>query len=399
MLKYVIRLDFTSFPQGGVLMTFCKVRAKGLKIGSLSTGTKNCITDVIGVQTGHSTIKEGESCTGVTAILPHSGDLFQHKVAAASHVLNGFTKCIGTLQIDELGNIETPIMLTNTLNVGKVADGTIDYMLESSHNKYRINSINPVVLECNDGYLNDINTRTVNTEDVLSAIKTANDDITHEGCIGAGKGMISFGYKSGIGCSSRVITDEKTGLTYTLGALVLSNFGKREQFQIQGNYVEKLLNNANNSEEKQWDFRNVRLNDEPNLPDSNGSIIIILATDAPLENRQLNRLAKRAPLGLSKLGGYASHGSGEVVVAFSTTNIYPHVSSDNKSSVKKYAENILIDHPSLMDKLFQGVVEAIEESVLNSINCSETTTGYQGRVVEKLPFDKVIHRIVNNLCG
>ncbi|ACB86438.1 P1 family peptidase [Natranaerobius thermophilus] len=369
-------------------MEILRIRDRGIFPGSLMPGTKNCITDVSGVCVEHETILEEDLCTGVTAILPHSGDLFQEKVTGAAHIMNGFTKCTGLLQVQELGTIETPIMLTNTLNVGKVSDATIDYMVNQSNEQYRINSINPVILECNDGYLNNIQKRPVEKSHVYSAINNSSSKKVKEGSVGAGTGMITFGFKGGIGSSSRVISWENR--SYTLGTLVLSNFGSKNNLEIQGIPVGKYLNQNNSV--------NTDQDEKPELSDSSGSIIMILATDIPLNSRQLKRIAKRAPLGLSKVGGFASHGSGEVALAFSNVNISPFLSKNtpnNKLNITEEREHYLstsyLDHPQLMNNIFQAAVETVEESVLNALSCSNSITAYQDRTVKALPWDEITH--------
>lgn len=326
----------------------------------LKKGKHNCITDVEGVKVGHVTLyekinKQDTICTGVTAILPHSGNLFTKKVRAASYVINGYGKTSGLVQVDELGLIESPIMLTNTFSVGPVLQGTLTYMLEE--NKAigdSTSSINIVVGECNDSYLNSMRLQAIKPKHAIQAIEYATNKQVEEGAVGAGKGMVCFGYKGGIGTASRtVIANRKK---YTFGCLVLSNFGKRE---------EAAFANGNKT--------------TINTPD--GSIMIIIATDAPLYDRQLKRLAKRTTVGLGKTGSYIDHGSGDIVIAFSTANKYSHEAKNAEETLSFIRD----DHP-LMKHFFRAVVEITEEAILNSLIKAETTIGRNGRTVEKAPF-------------
>ncbi|MGX6444890.1 DmpA family aminopeptidase [Neobacillus sp. K501] len=335
-----------------------KIRETGLGIGSLPTGEKNCITDVDGVMVGHVTldyplddIGKEYACTGVTAILPHKGNLFKGKVAAASYVINGFGKTTGLVQVDELGVLESPIMLTNTFGVPAVTQGTLEYMLgENPEIGETTGTINIVVGECNDSYLNSIRAFPLKPEHAIEAIKSASDHLAEEGAVGAGKGMVCFGYKGGIGSSSRKIDE------YTIGCIVLSNFGKTEEFR---GYSSK----------------------EGLSETADGSIIMVLATDAPLSDRQLRRVAKRCGIGLGRTGSHFSHGSGDIVIAFSTANKMDHFAEEMVESRIQLRE----DHP-IMNKLFTGAAEAAEEAILNSLSQAETTMGRHGRVVDKMIF-------------
>jgi D-aminopeptidase len=337
-----------------------KIRETGLNIGSLPTGVKNCITDVDGVMVGHVTLDHplddtGKefACTGVTAILPHKGNLFKEKVTAASYVINGFGKTTGLVQVDELGVLESPIMLTNTFGVPAVTQGTLEYMLEENAEiGESTGTINIVVGECNDSYLNSIRAFPVKPEHAVEAIKTASDNLAMEGAVGAGRGMVCFGYKGGIGSSSRKIEE------YTIGSLVLSNFGKTEEFRGYS-LAEGLADTAD------------------------GSIIIVLATDAPLSERQLRRVAKRCGIGLGRTGSHFSHGSGDIVIAFSTAQKIDHFSD----RVEEARVQLREDHP-IMNKLFAGAAEATEEAILNSLSQASTTKGRLGRVVEQLILNK-----------
>ncbi|WP_047981840.1 DmpA family aminopeptidase [Ornithinibacillus contaminans] len=326
----------------------------------LQKGAKNCITDVAGVQVGHKTLYEKLTdeetiCTGVTAILPHDGNLFYDKVRAGCHVINGYGKTSGLIQIEELGLLESPIMLTNTLSVGPVLEGTITYML--NQNKEigdSAGTLNVVVGECNDSYLNTMRLQSVRPEHAIDAIQSASSSKTEQGAVGAGKGMICFGYKGGIGTASRIVTasNEK----FSLGCLVLSNFGKGTD-ALFANFPKK--NNPNNTD---------------------GSIIIIMATDAPLYDRQLNRLAKRAAAGLGRTGSSFDNGSGDIAIAFTTANKYPHNPNTHLESV-----TYLRDDHQAMNQLFQAAAEVTEEAVINSLKHAETTTGQRGRIIEKAP--------------
>lgn len=327
----------------------------------LQKGKKNCITDVVGVQVGHKTIyqkiNEVETiCTGVTAILPHPRNLFYEKARAGCHVINGFGKTAGLIQIEELGLIESPIMLTNTLSVGPVMEGTIRYMLEKNKELgASAGTLNVVVGECNDGYLNSMRLQAIRPKHAIEAIENASSSKVEQGAVGAGKGMICFGYKGGIGTSSRVVTasNEK----YTVGCLVLSNFGNSEDALFTNFPIEKK---------------------NPNSTD--GSIMIIIATDAPLYDRQLTRLAKRTAAGLGRVGSHMDNGSGDIAIAFTTANTYQHNINGHLESI-----TYLRDDDKAMSQLFQAVAEATEEAIINSLKYAETTVGKYGRVIEKAP--------------
>lgn len=339
----------------------------GIKIGVLPAGRYNAITDVPGVTVGHSTLVKADSVrTGVTAILPHKDNLFQQKVPAAVFVGNGFGKLAGTTQIEELGSIESPIILTNTLNVATAIDAVITYTLAQRGNE-NVQSVNAVVGETNDGYLNDIRGRHVQGADVLEAIKGAKDWPVMEGNVGAGTGTICFGFKGGIGTASRVIPKSLGG--YTVGVLVQTNFGG--VLQIDGAPVGEELNKF---------YLSDRLNDTPD-----GSCMIVVATDAPLDARNLQRLAKRAFMGLAKTGGIASNGSGDYVVAFSADSSVriPHSNSEKLQKLALFPN----DDTS---PLFMAAIEATEEAILNSLFMAETINGKDNRTVEGLPLEKVI---------
>jgi D-aminopeptidase len=345
-----------------------KIRDAGTVIGFLPTGTKNCITDVPGVMVGHVTLDtplydDGNeyACTGVTAILPHDGNLFKEKVTAASYVLNGFGKTTGLVQVNELGLIESPIMLTNTFGVPAVTQGTLQYMLKDNPEiGDTTGTINIVVGECNDSYLNSIRQFPVRPEHAVEAIQQASNELAEEGAVGAGKGMVCFGYKGGIGSASRVIHEPNT-TPYTLGCLVLTNFGSKDEFQV--------------------DKYGILQNNDGISNTTDGSIIIVLATDAPLSDRQLLRVAKRCGIGLGRVGSHYSHGSGDIVITFSTGNNQPHVAEQNLDTKLQLRE----DHP-VFNQLFKGAAEATEEAILNSLSQALTTSGRLSRVVKRYPF-------------
>src|SRR5688572_5350536 len=349
-----------------------RVRDIGLKIGILPTGTNNSITDVAGVSVGHSTIIRGDNIrTGVTAILPHSGNLFREKVPGAIFVGNGFGKLMGSTQVNELGEIETPILLTSTLAVPKTADFLMDHMLALPGNA-DVRSVNPVVAETNDGFLNDIRGRHITRDDVFAAIKNAKTGAVDEGSVGAGTGTVAFGWKGGIGTSSRKLPASLGG--YTLGVLVQSNFGGVLSIDgvpigIElGNY---FLKNALAAENPTSEIQDLKSGD--------GSIIIVIATDAPLDHRNLNRLAFRSMIGLGRTGSSFTNGSGDYAIAFSTVN---------RINPNERVRNISVLGNDAMSSLFQAVIEATEEAILNSLIKATTVTG-NGWTVEALPLDKV----------
>ncbi|SET38536.1 D-aminopeptidase [Oceanobacillus limi] len=330
---------------------------------SLQKGKKNCITDVADVQVGHVTLYEKLNdtdtiCTGVTAILPHKGNLFSEKLHAASYVINGFGKTSGLVQLEELGLLESPIMLTNTLSVGPVMEGTLRYML-SQHEEIgeSAGTINLVVGECNDSHLNSSRLQAIRPEHAIKAIENASTSAVEEGAVGAGKGMMCFGYKGGIGTASRIVTSADT--KYTVGCLVLTNFGQRDQALFA-------------------DFPKIEID----TPD--GSIMMIIATDAPLYDRQLKRLAKHTTAGLARTGSHISHGSGDIAIAFSTGNKYSHHANAHTESM-----TYIRDSHKVMNQLFQAVIESTEEAIISSLKHAETTEGKRGRVVKKAPLPSI----------
>jgi D-aminopeptidase len=347
-----------------------RLRTLGLDPGIFEPGALNAITDVAGVKVGHRTLTEGDSVrTGVTALLPHGGDLFREKVPAAVHVGNGFGKASGFLQVQELGTIETPIVLTNTLDVGTAVEAVVDWTLDQpGHDD--VYSVNAVVGETNDGYLNDIRGQHVTTEDVVAAIENASDGSVEEGSVGAGMGTSALGWKGGIGTSSRVLPDEVGG--YTVGALVQANYGGI--LRIDGVPVGERLG--------RYDFRSVV--EEPGTgrqgADDEGSCMVVLATNAPISPRNLERMAKRAMLGLARTGSYASNGSGDFVIAFSTQN--------KRTGDQAPRPDSLLPN-SQMSPLFLATVEATEEAVYNALTTATTVSGRDGHTQEALPLDRL----------
>jgi D-aminopeptidase len=344
-----------------------RAREIGIVPGVLSPGPLNAITDVPGVRVGHLTLGEGDDiCTGATAILPHEGNPYTGKVPAAIVVGNGYGKLMGSTQVEELGEIETPIVLTNTLAVPPAADAILDWVL-SQPGSEEAGSINPVVAETNDGYLNDIRRRALTADAIRLAIETARDGTVAEGSVGAGTGTVAFSWKGGIGSSSRVVSmpDE-----YTVGVLVQSNFGGA--LQIVGVPVGQALGRY-------------YLRDGQGRESADGSIVIVLATDAPLSDRNLARLARRALGGLARTGAALSNGSGDYVIAFST-----HEGVRRTPERRRAAWTPLQLPNELLSPLFRAAIEATEEAIYNSLLRATTMTGYRGRCVEALPVDRVL---------
>jgi D-aminopeptidase len=358
-----------------------RTRDVGLKIGILPTGKLNSITDVTGVKVGHTTIIKGENVrTGVTAVLPHGGNIFREKVPGAVFVGNGFGKLAGSTQVEELGEIETPILLTSTLSVPKTSDFLMDYMLGLEGNE-DVRSINPLVAETNDGFLNDIRGRHISREDVFNAIKNARSDAVEEGSVGAGTGTICFGWKGGIGTSSRKLPDTLGG--YTVGVLVQTNFGG--VLQIDGVPVGVELGRYYLREYIESDGKGSANRSKENLNNNaDGSIIIVVATDAPIDARNLKRIASRAIMGLARTGASGSNGSGDYVIAFST-------STDVRIRSGVFSPQTIKSLPNdSMSPLFLATIEATEEAIYNSIFRATTVTGQNGRTVEALPIDETL---------
>ncbi|MEM6525200.1 MAG: P1 family peptidase [Bacteroidota bacterium] len=342
-----------------------RIRDYGISIGILNPGKNNAITDVPGVRVGHTTlIVEDNVRTGVTAVLPHGDNIFQSKVPAAIYLGNGFGKLTGYSQVKELGNLETPIVLTNTLSVPIASDALISYTLDQEENQ-KVRSVNSVVGETNDGWLNDIRGRHVKKEHVLGAIESAKEGPVEEGNVGAGTGTICFQYKGGIGTSSRVLP--KASGAYTVGVLVQTNFGG--VLEINGVPIAKELGNY----PKQFTY------------DVDGSCMIVVMTNAPLDSRNLERLAKRAMMGLAKTGGIASNGSGDYVIAASTAE---ELRIPYSSGSQLMEMNVLRNEA--ISPLFLAVIEATEEAILNSLFVAKTMEGRDNHTIESLPINDVV---------
>jgi len=328
-------------------------------------GPSNQITDVAGVSVGHVIIDnpDRDIHAGVTAILPHQGSLFREKVMAGVSVINGFGKSAGLVQVEELGTIESPIIMTNTLSVGTGLTASVKYMLARNEDiGVKTGTVNCIVTECNDGSLNDIRGLHVVEQDVMEAL--ANAELAgeenvgfEEGAVGAGRGMKCMGLKGGIGSASRIIPCD--GQDYTLGALVLSNFGVKGNLRIDG----ELIGMGRGTDDC--------------LPKEHGSIIIVLATDIPLNERQLKRVAKRATVALARVGSYLGNGSGDIAIAFTTANKVPHYSQSDILDIKMFND-------STIDKIFKATAEAVEEAVISSLWHAEGMTGIRGKVVKGL---------------
>jgi D-aminopeptidase len=344
-----------------------RVRDFGIIIGVLPPGENNAITDVDGVMVGHFTKNEGPSTrTGVTAILPHQRNLFQEKVPAAVFVGNGFGKLAGSTQIEELGNIESPIILTNTLSVAAGLQGIIEYTLKQPGNE-KVQSVNGVVGETNDGTLNDIRGQHIKKEDVVFAIENASQGVIDEGNVGAGTGTVCFGFKGGIGTSSRKLPESLGG--YTVGVLVQSNFGG--VLQIDGVPIGVELG--------KYSFMN-------HIASADGSCMIVVATDAPVNERNLNRIAQRAMMGLAKTGGIASNGSGDYVIAFSTYT---------ENLIKHQRPSLDLDHNEYLrnddtSPIFLATIEATEEAIINSLFVATDMQGKDGNHIKALPVEEVV---------
>ncbi|MCT4632949.1 MAG: P1 family peptidase [Firmicutes bacterium] len=311
-------------------------------------GPLNNICDIKGIKVGHVTIDTENNKTGVTAIIPHEGNLFKEKLVCSSHVINGFGKSTGLIQIDELGQLETPIVLTNTLSVGDCYRGLLEYMLEDNEDiGDTTGTVNPVICECNDGYLNDIRSFAVKKEMVREAIENAKGDF-EQGDIGAGKGMSCYGLKGGIGSSSRII--EVGNKSYNIGALVLTNFGRIEDLTIAG--------------------KKIACEKEGELEEDKGSIIVIIATDCPMSSRQLKRIAKRSSIGIHRTGSFTGNGSGEIAIAFSTANRIKHYEEEKIVNISMMNENHIND-------FFEATGDIVEEAIVNSLKYAKGVLGYK----------------------
>ena len=349
-----------------------RLRDLGITIGVMQPGPLNAITDVKGVRVGQVTLRRGDGRlrpgegpvrTGVTAILPHGGDLWHEKVPAATWVLNGTGEMTGSIWIDTQGALEVPILLTNTMNIGKVMDGVVAYMLERYPDiGIGDDVVAPTVAECDDSTLNDARGRHVTIEDTVRAIREAKEGPVEEGAVGAGTGMISYQFKGGIGTSSRVLKPEEGG--YTVGVLVNANMGRRQDLRIDGVPVGREIADL--------------------MPKhaTDGSIIIVVATDAPLDHLKLQRLAARAAAGLARTGTFLNHGSGDIVLAFSTGNRVPHYP-------KPLTYTLTVVADTHLDPLFRAAGEATEEAILNALAMATTTVGRDGNTAYALPLDRL----------
>jgi len=336
------------------------IEQRKVKIGELPTGNKNNICDVNGILVGHSTVETDNIHTGITAILPHTGNMFKEKVVAACYSYNGFGKSMGLVQVEELGTVETPILLTNTLNIGKVSDGLISYMIKDNPEiGVTTGTVNPIVMECNDGSINEIQLRVLNENNVLESINNATDDFK-QGNIGGGTGMKCHGFKGGIGSSSRIV--KYNDQEYTIGVLVNSNFGSSngKDLIFKGRYLGELIKNYNLKQEE-----------------DKGSIIVVVATDAPLDSRQLKRVCKRAELGIGRTGSYAGNGSGDIILAFSTANKVKHYNDSSVETITRFSDNYI-------NQIFKATVEATEEAVLNSMLYSTAVKSFNGTYIKSL---------------
>ncbi|ASF41237.1 aminopeptidase [Halobacillus halophilus] len=340
-------------------MSQLRIRDFGIDIGTLSTGRRNAITDVEGVRVGHCTLSERSTQTGVTAILPHEGNIFKEKLIASNHIINGFGKTMGTVQMNELGTLETPILLTNTLGIGTASEALIEYMLERTPEIGRsTGSVNPVVGECNDMILNDIRDLSIEKEHVVQALEDASSEFP-EGSVGAGRGMVCYSLKGGVGSSSRLV--ELHHGTYTIGVLVLTNFGRMGDLLVNGRPVGEQLS------------RHVEVSNEADK----GSVMVVVATDLPVSERQLNRIIKRSVTGLSRTGSLITTGSGDVVIGFSTAAKIPYKADTPLLSFQTI-------HEEDIDEAFRAVSEATEEAVLNSLITADSVTGRDGNKAQAL---------------
>ena len=335
-----------------------RLRELGYTVGRLPPGPRCSLVDVPGVRVGHLTLVEGDSVrTGVTAVLPHGDNLYSEKVLAACHVINGYGKPAGLAQLEELGTLESPILLTNTLSVGPVWEGGLRHLLEQNPGAARDrDTVNVVVGECFDGWLNDARALTVRAEHAMRSIATASEDEVGEGAVGAGTGTTCFGFKSGVGCASRLVEGG-----FTLGCLVVSNYGaRRDRHMLFGTGEPAAGGPAGEG----------------------GSIMIVLATDAPLSERQLGRVAARAAFGLGRAGSFASNGSGEFAIAFSTAQRVPH-----RSDAAEIELRLLRDDSAALRELFEAAGEVTTEAVLNSLCMADAMEGRDGHCIEAMPYE------------
>jgi len=354
-----------------------RLRDLGIRFGRFQPGPHNAITDVEGVRVGHTTlvsgqgplvVGEGPIRTGVTAILPNAGNIFHDRLVAGTFILNGAGELSGLIQLHEWGLLETPILLTNTLSVGVASQGAIEHML-ARHPSIGVEHdvIIPVVGECDDSFLNDIGGGHLEVEHVTAALDQAAGGPVAEGCVGGGTGMVSFDLKGGIGTSSRVLSDGAA--RFCLGVLAMSNVGRLEDLRVDGIPIGRAL--------KPY-FAHEAM--RPNLY---GSVIVVMATDAPLTTSQINRVCKRIALGLGRAGSYAAHGSGEIIIGFSTANVIPRARAR-----QVYRLEVLSDYA--LDPFYQAAIECTEEAILNALCMATTTDGVDGRVVPALPLDALV---------
>ena len=354
-----------------------RLRDLGIAIGSYQAGPLNAITDVAGVRVGHATLIQGEGPlkpgqgpvrTGVTVVIPRN-DVWHKKVAAGSFVLNGTGEMTGLSWVAESGFLEYPIALTNTLNIPRVANGVMSWMIKQYPAiGIEDDTLTPVVAECDDGRLNDIQGRHVSEQDVIAALDSASGGPVKEGTVGAGTGMVSYGFKGGIGTASRKLSEKEGG--YTIGVLVNANHGRRPELLIAGVPVGKLYEPP------------PQMSDVLSPGQSEGSIIVIIATDAPLDSRQLTRLAKRAALGLARTGSTARHSSGDFMLAFSTANVIPHYPKEPTYLLTHLADTHL-------NPLISATVEATEEAILNALTMATTVTGRDGHRIEAIDLGRL----------
>jgi D-aminopeptidase len=334
------------------------LRDLGFAVGRFPTGEQNALVDVPGVLVGHATLADGEARTGVTAILPHDGNLYAEKVLGGCHAINAYGKPAGLSQLEEMGTIESPILITSTLSVGPVWEGGLRHMLAQNPDSARDrDTINVIVTECFDGWLSDARALPVRPEHALEAIAAARSDEAREGALGAGTGTTCFGFKSGVGTSSRRLGE------LSLGCLVVSNYGARRDLHMLTGREERSAR-------------------APESPDQGGSIVMVVGTDAPLSERQLRRLAVRAALGLGRAGSFASNASGEYAIAFSTAQRVPHRSDESHQDFR-----VLRDDSIALRELFEAAGEAVHESVLGSLCCADETEGRDGHRAEAFPYE------------
>ena len=375
---FILWMSLTGASTGNEMSDRKRADALGVHVGTLPSGPLNMITDVPGVRVGHATRIEGDHIrTGVTAILPHGGNLFQQKVPGAIYNFNSFGKMAGSLQVDELGNIETPIVLTNTLSVGTAVEATAAWVLAQEGNE-DVRSVNALVGETNDGHLNDIRGQHVTAEDVFRAIESAAPGVVDEGSVGAGTGTRSFGYKSGIGTASRV-TAPIGGQQYTVGVLVQSNFGR--DLYINGVPFTREMDRMQRQGRMQQQEDPMK---GSRLEEDDGSAMIIIATDAPLSDRNLRRMAKRSFMGMGRTVGYMSNFSGDFAIAYSTAYTIPPGGMRLVDPAPALIGN------NEMNPLFQAVEEAAQEAIYNALFMSEGMSGRDGNRMEAIPLDKVI---------